>query len=142
MSKTHDIAFLYGRFSSLFLKVEYLLLGDVNWEIPENIQQKINLVSGTDPSSTYFRYPIATNKTQDVKKSKVQKIKTEHLFERLNESSEPIKTMLMLDSNEDIIESYDLNSPVLPEIQKALEELCLFLHEIHSAFRGALTKGF
>ena len=97
-------------------------------ELPEYIEGKINLISGSDPKSTYFRYPEATNTAQDAKKSPIKKESLESMQKNTSNSGVPFKCVLMLDENENIVDSYNLNSSPLPNILKALEELNVFFN--------------
>jgi len=140
LSKTHNLCDLYQHFKSIYIKVMDKLPKSTCWELPEDIDDKINLISGSDPKSTYFRYPEATNTVQDAKKSAIKTESLESMQKNASESGVPFKCVLMLDQNENVVDSYNLNSSPLPNILKALEELNEFFNGVHAAFRFELTN--
>ena len=77
---------------------------------------------------------------QDAKKSAIKKESLESMQKNASESGVPFKCVLMLDQNENVVDSYNLNSSPLPNILKALEELNEFFNNIHAAFRFELTN--
>jgi len=106
--------------------------------MPTDIKSKIDMVSGTDPKSTYFRYPISGSAHQDVKKSRIQKTTFEGAFDN---QDKPRKLVLMLDQNEELIETYDMDADTLGKIQEALDYLSDFFNGVHAAFRHELANG-
>jgi len=141
LSKTHNISDLYNYFISIYEKVMDKLPETTSWELPSDINNKIKLISGSDPKSTYFRYPESSNSVQDNKKSSIQQESVESLFEKIENSKEPVKCVLMYDQNDNLVESYNMKSTTLPKILKALEDLNKFFYNMHAAFRFELTKG-
>lgn len=141
LSKTHNIFDLYQHFTSIYTDLMVKLPATTCWELPKDIESKIKLISGSDPKSTYFRYPESTNSVQDSKKSGIQKESLESMLSKTKHSYTPFKCVLMLDQNDDVIESYNIKSSPLPNILKALEELNEFFNGVHAAFRFELTNG-
>ena len=47
----------------------------------------------------------------------------------------------MLDENDNLIETYDMDADALGKIQSALDYLSDFFNGVHAAFRGELTNG-
>jgi len=140
LSNTHNISDLYQYFSSIYIQVIDKLPKKIRWELPKDIEGKIKLVSGSDPKSTYFRYPEATNSVQDAKKSEIQEESLESMLSKTDKSGKPFKCVLMLNQNDDVIGSYNLKSSPLPSILKALDELNEFFNGVHAAFRFELTN--
>ncbi|MBN4054008.1 hypothetical protein JYT97_03890 [Haliea sp. AH-315-K21] len=142
MDNTHDIVALYGYFEKHLHSVYGKLPDKTNWNLPENTKSLINLIGGTDPKSTYFRYPKATTTVNDAKKSKMQEMDILEAIQKSKESGELIKSMVVLDSEDNITQSYDFNSEAIPELQSALSEVSDLFYGVHGAFRMELTAGF
>lgn len=141
LSKTHNISDLYQHFTSIYNNLMDKLPTTTCWELPKDIKSKIMLISGSDPKSTYFRYPESSNPTQDSKKSDIQKESMESMFDKMKNSKTPIGCVLMLDQNDDIVDSYNIKSTLLPNVLKALDDLNDFFYNIHAAFRFEVTNG-
>lgn len=138
MDDTHNLSNLYTYFEVIYENCKVLLPETTCWDMPEDIKSKIDLVSGTDPQSTFFRYPKSGSAHQDVKKSRIQKTKFEGAFGNPNK---PAKLVLMFDQNDELIETYDMNTEVLTKVQKALVYLSDFFYGVHAAFRHELANG-
>jgi len=110
MENTHNLSDLYAYFEVLFDQCETLLPSTTRWELPADIRSKIDLVSGTDPKSTFFRYPKSGSQQQDKKKSKIQKTDFQKAFDN---PEKPARLVVMLDENDNLIESYDLDADTL-----------------------------
>tara|TARA_R110001583_G_scaffold194100_1_gene364276 strand:+ start:13058 stop:13756 length:699 start_codon:yes stop_codon:yes gene_type:complete len=141
LSNTHNLADLYKYFKYIFGACLERLPKTTNWTISNKLEDQINLVSGYDPKSTYFRYPKASSKSQDKKKSTVQAMDLESVIKNLNSStSGPIKCSVMLDSDENIVATYNLTPEPLENVRKVLSEIIDYLNNLHCAFLGELTK--
>ena len=138
MDNTHNLSDLYTYFEVIYEDCKELLPTTTCWDMPKDIRTKINMVSGTDPKSTFFRYPKSGSENQDLKKSRIQKTKFEGAFD---DSDKPRKLVLMLDENDNLIETYDMDADALGKIQSALDYLSDFFNGVHAAFRGELTNG-
>ncbi|MCW4152767.1 hypothetical protein OM427_24950 [Halomonas sp. 18H] len=138
MENTHNLSDLYVYFEALFDQCKALLPSTTRWDLPGDIKQKINLVSGTDPKSTFFRYPKSGSEQQDKKKTKIQKTDLDKAFAN---PDKPAKLVVMLDENDNLIESYDLDADTLGKVESALSDLCDFFYGMHAAFRCELTNG-
>jgi hypothetical protein len=140
LSNTHNLADLYTYFIQLFDSVKSVMPKSTDWIIDPKIKTKINLINGYDPDSTYFRYPKALDEKRDRMKSEVQPTDIDKTIKRANSSSSsPVKSVVMLNENDEIIETYDLASNAIPDVRNALDYTVDFLHEIHCAFLGELT---
>lgn len=142
LSNTHNILDLFNHFESVFKSVFDLLPSTTRWDLPEDLRKTIELVSGMDPKSTYFRYPIATNSVQDRKKSKMQKFDFLKAIEESKKTGKPVKALIMLGENDEVIDTYDINSDAIPEIQSALKWLCNLFYGVHAAIRNEITRGY
>ena len=140
LSNTHNILDLYQHFTSIYTGLIGKLPATTCWDLPNDIERKIKLISGSDPKSTYFRYPESTNSVQDSKKSGIQKESLESMISKSKYSGTAFKCVLMLDQNDDVIDSYNIKSYPLPNTLTALEELNDFFNGMHAAFRFELTN--
>lgn len=138
MGNTHNLSDLYAYFYEIYERCKELLPESTCWDMPEDIKAKIDLVSGTDPKSTFFRYPKAGSSQQDYKKSRIQKTKFEGAFDK---TDKPRKLVIMLDENDNLIETYDMDADALIKVQQSLDYLSDFFYGVHAAFRGELTNG-
>ena len=141
LSNTHNIDNLYQYFIKIYAECNNRLPDNICWDLPSDIERKIKLISGSDPKSTYFRYPESSNPVQDSKKANIQKESMESIVNESNKSKKPYFGIMMLDENDKFIESYNVKSTSLPSISKALEEVNKFFTGIHCAFRVELTNG-
>lgn len=139
LENTHNLSDLYIYFFEIYEKCKEYFPSSIPSDIPANIKTKIDLVSGTDPKSTFFRYPKAGSPQQDDKKSRIQKTQFEGA---LDNSDKPKKLAVILDQNDDVVETYDLDTDTLIKVQQALEDLSEFFCSVHTAFRVVLTDGF
>ncbi|DAB38560.1 MAG: hypothetical protein A2023_00445 [Sulfuricurvum sp. GWF2_44_89] len=137
MDNTHNLSDLYTYFEIIFDNCKEHL-PDFYWDFPGDVKAKVDLVSGTDPSSTFYRYPNSGSDYKDMKKSKIQKISLDGAF---NNSKKPAKLVLMLDENDNIIETYNMDADALSKTQDALDYLSDFFYGVHATFRGLLTDG-
>ncbi|ELA9307058.1 hypothetical protein QUO07_004301 [Vibrio parahaemolyticus] len=141
LSNTHNLADLYSYFIDLFESVITLMPTSTDWTIDPKIKTKINLINGYDPNSTYFRYPKALDERRDRLKSGVQSTDIEVKIAQANSrSSKPIKCVVMLNENDEVVETYDLASDAITDVRNALDETVEFMHDIHCAFLGELTR--
>ncbi|WP_178138016.1 hypothetical protein [Moritella viscosa] len=141
LSNIHNLSDLFSYFLSVFDSEQVSMPASTNWTIDPKIKTKINLISGYDPNSTYFRYPKALDAKRDAIKSDIQTMDFESAIEQINSpDGAPVKCVLMLDDNYNIVETYDLVAESLSDVKKALDETIEFMDCIHSAFLGELTK--
>ncbi len=140
-SNTHNILDLFNHFESVFSTVFEILPSTTRWDLPKDLRKNIELVSGTDPKSTYFRYPMATNSVQDKKKSKMQSFDFAKAIEESKRSGKPVKAVIMVDENDDVIDTYNMDSDAIPEVQSALKVLCDLFYGVHAAIRKEIARG-
>lgn len=142
LSCTHQLNDLFSYFRDLLQSLTVSMPATTDWKIPDDIEEKIKLISGSDPKSTYFRYPESTTAVQDAKKFMIQEESVEALLESVNASKQSVKCLLMLDENDNVVESYNINSSPIPHIIETLKYLNDFLYAFHAAIRGEITSGF
>jgi hypothetical protein len=141
LSNTHNLSDLYSYFLAVFESEKVSMPTTTDWSIDPKIKAKINLISGYDPKSTYFRYPKSLDIKRDAIKSDIQSMDLESAIEQMNSpDGTAVKCAVMLDANDNIVETYDLVADGLNDVKQALDETIEFMHCIHSAFLGELTK--
>ncbi|WP_047605165.1 hypothetical protein [Pseudomonas putida] len=141
LSSTHNLSDLFHYFKEIFDSVSATLPSRTDWTIAPDIEDKIKLISGSDPKSTYFRYPESTTPAQDAKKSGIQTEDLSTIFAKINDSNEPAKCTLLVDENYNVIEAYNLKSSPIPNTIFALNYLGEFFYNLHAAFRIEITRG-
>jgi hypothetical protein len=141
LSNTHNLNDLYTHFFKTYEALKHKFPKTTDWDIEADINKKIKLVSGSDPKSTYFRYPEATNPAQDSKKSEIQRQSLGTMLQHNKDTNDPIKCVLMFNDNDELVDTYNIKSSPLPEVLKSLEELCEFFDAIHVAIRMELLNG-
>jgi hypothetical protein len=141
LSNTHNLSELYSYFHNIYESNKTNFPEEINWDFPAKIQQQVKLVSGSDPKSTYFRYPESSNETQDAKKATVQIESLESMMENSKKSGKAFKAFVNVDSDYNVQESFNIGTSPLPAILKALNELNEFFNGVHAAYRVNLTNG-
>jgi len=142
LTNLHDIGVLFSYFIKLHNSMLSKFPDRTDWSIGEDIRIKVNSISGIDSKSTFFRYPKTGDRRQDVRKSKVKEVAWEDMLERMNVPSErKVKAMLLFDNDDNLIQSFDIDSDVVPELQDTLNSLCEFFYCLHAAYRYEICKG-
>lgn len=141
LSNVHNLFDLFNYFLSIFDSEQVSMPSSTDWSIEPKVKKNINLISGYDPNSTYFRYPKALDAKRDAIKSGIKPMDLESAIKQMNSpDGAPVKCAVMLDADDNIVETYDLVAESLLDVKKALDETIEFMHRMHSAFLGELTK--
>lgn len=135
LSNTHNLIDLYSYFHNIYEINKAEFPEGINWDFPNTIKRQVELVSGSDPKSTYFRYPESSNKTQDSKKSTVQVEPLDSMIESSEKSGKPFKAFVYVDSDYNVQESFNIGTSPLPKVMEALRELNDFFRGVHAALR-------
>jgi hypothetical protein len=141
LSNTHNLNDLYSYFLKIYECNKTKFPEDIRWDFPDKIQKQVKLVSGSDPKSTYFRYPESSNEIQDIKKATVQSESLDSMMENSQKSGKAFKAFVYVDSNYNVQESFNIGSSPLPKILEALKELNEFFNGVHTAYRVKLANG-
>ncbi|SNS85400.1 hypothetical protein [Pseudomonas segetis] len=142
LSNTHNLLDLFNYFQEIFIPLIPELPSRTDWSLEPGIESKIKLISGSDPKSTYFRYPESTNSVQDSKKSSIQPETMESILGKFKAKKEFVKCTLLLDENDNLVQAYSLDHPPIPNTLAALKYLSEYFYNMHAAFRSEITKGF
>lgn len=141
MSNTHNLNDLYSYFKSIYDSNFERLPKTTDWTLSPSLEKQIKLISGYDPKSTYFRYPQATSENQDQKKSTVQPMDIESALKDVQSGKgKPIKCAVLLDDNDNIVNSFNLAPEILEDVRSALSESIEYINNLHCAFLGELTR--
>lgn len=141
LSNTHNLSDLYSYFHYIYENNKTKFPEDIRWDFPDKIQQQVKLVSGSDPKSTYFRYPESSNEIQDSKKATVQSESLDSMVENSKRSGKAFKAFTYVDSDYNVQESFNIGTSPLPKVLEALEELNKFFSGVHAAYRAKLANG-
>jgi hypothetical protein len=141
--RIHALQPLYSYFRKLFADhAEYLSAHTgTDWTFPDELSGWIQIIEATDPTSTFFRYPITANRDKDASKSDIQPEAYDHMLETLSARPEPLKAFLMVDENDQVIESFSHNPSAATANLAALKEAAEFLFCCHAGLVGELTGG-
>lgn len=143
ISNCHNISVLYNEFKVILSLVKKGLPSKGDWDIPGEVERYVNLINGYDSKSDLFRYPITNNINADEKKNKVRTISADDVISAVNcDGGKPVKCFMLLGHNDDILDVYDINTKVQPDIRKALIKLGEFVYNFHAMLRFVVCKGF
>lgn len=141
LSKTHNLTDLFRYFNDIFTSTSVKMPAVFDRALPEKLEKQINLINGYDPNSTYFRYPDATNKVQDQKKSSIQAINEDNnLAEFIEKSEKAVVCSVMIDEKDNIKKIYSLTEDRIPGLKNALDKVVDSLYGLHCMFRAELTN--
>ncbi len=139
--KTHSIKTLNNYFSRLFIEQQDFLVANTctNWSFPPELVDQINTIEVFDPDGTHARYPVTKDAAIDQVKSSMTEKSCDELLAMMKEEKKPVKAFLMVNDNDDIVQSFSLNRDPMPELTAALKAVAEMLHDCHAAMRGELT---
>jgi hypothetical protein len=119
-----------------------------DWHEAKHIGELLPIISKYDQDSSYFRYPITKNNFLDSEKFTMQQFKSKSLEGMAEEfkkqeanTKEGTFTMLLVDSNDDIVDAYKHNGNILADVRDALKEVAFYFHCIHIMTRMTLCGG-
>ncbi|MGE5514228.1 MAG: hypothetical protein ACM31D_00245 [Bacteroidota bacterium] len=139
----HSIKLLHAYWDDLFKEhADYLAANTrTDWSMPDNLPNLVNLIDGNDPGSTFYRYPTTSDPQKDKKKSSSQRVPLEKLLEKMASGKGTVKSMLLIDQNEEIVDSFQLNTDDDAKVGDALVRVADFLSCAHAAMRNELAGG-
>ncbi|ANA19629.1 hypothetical protein [Salmonella enterica] len=110
--------------------------------IEKDILHKINKINSIDSKSTFFRYPKTGDHIQDMRKSSVRQKSTEDIINSMNKKEgKYVKALLLVDDEDNIVDSFDIDVDVFPDLNKNLIYLCDYFHDLHAAYRWGICDG-
>lgn len=140
----HSIRILFEEMKRLVNIHEKMLanIAPTDWaKIPKELVGMIETIEASDPSSTVFRYPSTRNCDVDTKKSSFKEINPEKLKDVLNNDSAGTFSLVVVDKNNNITESYALDKNPLPKVRSALENATEILLCGHLGMLAELGPG-
>lgn len=143
MYQIHGLLPLYRYFSSLFADhAEYLSNHtSTDWSFHAELGKWINDIEETDSSSTFFRYPVTKDKTKDKEKSTIKVDDYDAMFSKVKQNQKPVKAFLMVDQDQNIIESFSHDDTRSKETIGTLRQAAEVFSNCHAAMVGELTGG-
>lgn len=142
LENIHDIRlltiYLIGQHNKLIPCFFHLRIG----VIEKDILDKINKINSIDSKSTFFRYPKTGDHIQDMRKSSVRQKSTEDIINSMNKKEgKYVKALLLVDDEDNIVDSFDIDVDVFPDLNKNLIYLCDYFHDLHAAYRWGICDG-
>ena len=118
-------------------------IAPTDWsKIPEELEEAIETIEGSDPSSTVFRYPTSRNsEVVDAKKTSFKQIDPEKLKDMMINDGAGTFSLVMVDKNNNVAESYVLDKNPLPEVRTALMDTSKILLGAHLGMLAELGPG-
>ncbi|EHC7475808.1 hypothetical protein [Salmonella enterica] len=142
LENMHDIRlltmYLIGQHNKLIPCFFHLEIG----VIEKDILDKINKINSIDSKSTFFRYPKTGDHIHDMRKSSVRQKSTEDIINSMNKKEgKYVKALLLVDDEDNIVDSFDIDVDVFPDLNKNLKYLYDYLHDLHAAYRWGICDG-
>jgi hypothetical protein len=119
----HGIQALYDEMKRIFVTNRDLIakIAKTDWaKIPEDLETSIATVESVDPGSTVFRYPTSDSPVADKQKSSFKNIETDVLLEKMNSDGPKQFALVMVNDNNEVVESFALDDKPMPELRDAL----------------------
>lgn len=89
-------------------------------KIPEELGGWIATIDDADPASTMFRYPVSPSPEMDEKKSSFKSIELADLTAHMNADRPKQFALIMMDQDDNVVESFALDDHPIPELRDAL----------------------
>lgn len=144
MYNVHQLQPLYEYFQVLFSDHSAFLEENTNtnWRFPAELDSWIKEIEATDSSSTFFRYPVTRHREKDKEKSLMRKDDHVRMLSTLGERTTPLKALLVLNQNDEVVSSFSHDDAFAKETVSALQKVAEALHDCHAALVGELTRGW
>jgi len=140
----HDIKILFAYWRNL-LEGKSAILKETtrtDWSLPAEVDEWVSLVQNSDPTSTFFRYPLTRNPKLDATKSSMKPITPEELRDRMHSGGKPVSAFVVLDNDDNIVQSFAYDETTLVRVGEALKKLVDLLFGAHAAMRAELCRGY
>ncbi len=109
---------------------------------PPKASQWIKTIEETDARSTYFRYPVTREMTDDAAKSSMKKISPEALLEKTKATPSEVNAFVLVDDEGNPAEAFGQDDSALDDVQDALKQAIELFEGLHAAMRAELTGGW
>jgi len=140
----HGIKDLYEFFKTLVITNADQLnaVCQTDWsDIPAELENWINIIDDADARSTFLRYPV-TNNAADHDKSSFKKTSADQMIAQARSDGKKVMAMLIVDDNDNIVESFKLDESPLEELHNSLVEAAKLFSVAHFGMRCELSDGF
>jgi hypothetical protein len=129
----HALMPLYTHLKSLIdMNIEFLTtLKDTDWALTPELDSRVQLIDGTDSSSTFFRYPITKDKPKDKQKSTVQPKDWKSMLENMHNGPKPVKAFLFVDDDYNLIEAFNHDDEKVKSLTNTLRETAQDFSGLH-----------
>lgn len=119
-----------------------------DWQETKKITALFPIICKYDKDSSYFRYPITKNGLLDNEKYTIQKIKSksidgimEEIKDQETAENKETLTVLLLDDDDNVVDSFKYNKYILTDVRDALKEVASYFNCIHIMTRMTLCDG-
>jgi len=140
----HSVGTLYAYFKSLVIDNKETIekVAQTNWSAahPE-LDEAIAVIDKADSKSTYFRYPITREPSADQGKSSWRDVPYSKILRSTKTGAKPVRAFLVVDENEQIVNSYQHDYEPLRQVQEALKNAAERLSWAHIGLRMELAGG-
>lgn len=119
----HGLRMLFDEMRRIFVSHQNTIasFAKTNWsQIPQELDGWIATIDDADPASTVFRYPFSRSPDIDEKKASFKSVDVAELTARMNAEGRKPFAMLMVDQDNNVVESFALDDNPIPELRDAL----------------------
>ncbi|MFJ5498714.1 hypothetical protein ACIPUN_02075 [Pectobacterium sp. CHL-2024] len=145
ITRIHDLKILYDELEKVLIDNSENLAKSCKTEwlpMPEELNNAINKINKLDEGSFFFRYPSTIKKDENKIKSKNKNISTEGLINWNTERKGYIKAFLILNENDEVIDSFNYEKEILRQEIEYLKLACKWLSSFHVGLRMELANGY
>jgi hypothetical protein len=143
--KVHSIALLYQYFKSLLVEHKLALhsVACTDWsDIPPGLNEWILAIEDADSMGTFFRYPDTRDHGDNKDKSAFKERQVQDTLSKMTDGGKYVKAFVVLDDNDNIIDSFEYDDAPLENLQLALKQAAETLSVFHFGMRCELTGGW
>jgi len=142
--RVHSVGTLYAYFKSLVMDNKEAIdkVAQTDWSaVPPELDEAIAVIDKADSGSTYFRYPITQDPSADQEKSSWKDVPHTEVFRSMKPGAKPVKAFLVLDEDDQIVNSYQYDHEPLRHLREALRKATELLSGAHTGLRMELAGG-
>lgn len=89
-------------------------------KVPDELGGWIATIDDADPASMVFRYPVSRSPEMDEKKSSIKPVGVAELSARMKVDGPEQLALIMVDQDDNVVESFALDGNPIPELRSAL----------------------
>lgn len=120
----HALMPLYTHLKSLIdTNIDFLTTFEkTDWILTSELDARVNLIDGTDSSSTFFRYPVTKDKPKDKQKLIVQPTDWENMVANMNTGPKPVKAFVFVDADHNVAQAFSHDDQKVRTLINTLRE--------------------